>query len=750
MIRPLTAVVTVLVGTAFLLWRAQSTLTGVPVALAVAALCVDVAGVAAVIALLAALRRPSSDSSPPSGPDPRSATRAAPGDVVPTAAAERRDALGRHEDATSAVDPDEPTAAFAITPPHGTTAVATDRRGARGGAPTGRTAIDTALDTAVDVVVRFDAQPIGHLHATLAGVRFMYAVRSITVVASGQFEAAVAALAGTRVSVVGADRRDAAALDLAQQQGSAPLIAVFDAGDVPLPWFAGQMSVLFADPSVAVAQARLMTDDVDSSEHDPRGRHELQFEREVLNPALGARGAAVFCGSGGVIRRSVLDDTSARRRRRWSSERSRARRSLRSRRARRTVELQWSIRVRARGHRIVAPRHPAVIASLISSERAVLAERRRCAAAALGTLASAQNPLWRGGLRLSERLGYLAWMVRPLSGLRRVAFIAILAVALAVGSVPLTASWWGIGALWLPWLLLQTSAIDRFSDGTLPPGARARWSVRTMGPALAALLGAGRDLAGAGISSGRRGGAGNALKNRALVIGLLVMAAVTTVAAVDRWRPFLPEMATVERAGLLAVALWMIAVLLDTMRCLIGGPLLRRSERIDVGLRAVVSGRAAVLVNLSPLGAGIRFDDGSACTVNDVLDVVFDVPSSGGQSARVEARALVRNIRAHRDGPMCGAEFGAMSRSSADALYTYCVVLHRVDLIDGSAGAPIGAAPVPTVGAVSHQRRGGVRLVGLASLLGVLVATVPPYGSSSSAGAERAAGSIEVFIFDDR
>ena len=704
LIRVVLVVATVGVGVTYLLWRAIATLAGVPPGLAIAALSVEVAGVLASSALLVALRRP-----PTAGP---SSPPLAAGDVPGSPSADR-------------------PWAFAVTPPAGTPVTRADEL------PTEQLTVTGIDEGTIDVIVRFDAQPIGHLHATLAGVRFMYGVRSITVVSSVQFDAARATLSSTKVAVVQADRRDAASFDAALRHGTAPLVAFFDAGDVPLPGFTGAVGAHFAGSAgsaVAAVQTLLATNAVDSSEHDPRGRHELTFERESLNPSLGAKGSAVVSGSGAVLRRAALEDLAGTK-------------GARSRRSRRTVELMWSIRARARGHRVLAPTQALVAAAPVNSERAVLSERRRATAAAIGVLVSAQSPLWRFRLRLSQRVGYLAWMVRPLAGLRRAAFVAVLGSSFAIGDAPFEATWIGMVGLWLPWVVLQSVTLDRFSGGTLRPGDRARWSLRTMGPALAGLAGAGAGRFGAGIASGRRGGPGNALKNRVLVLGLVVMAATTIAAAMDRWRPVLPAMPVVARAALLAVCLWVIAAILDVMRCLIGGPLLRGSTRVGGALPAVVDGRSARIVDLSPLGVGIQIDDGVP-TVNDVLDVVFDVPSVGGQPARVEARALVRNVRPGRDATVCGLEFGAMSRSSADALHEYCVVLHRPSAPADLPGAPAERHPSVAVGAVSQQRRAGIRLVGVASLAGVLVATVPPYGSSSTVVA-RAADTIDVFVFDD-
>ena len=153
--------------------------------------------------------------------------------------------------------------------------------------------------------MRFDGQPIGHLHATLAGVRHLFDVHHVVVV-TDRVDEVTRAVRGTGTHVVAADPADPTRLRAAADLGEAPFVAVFDAGDVPRPGFTGVVRSPFADPSVAVVQGCATTDGIDSAEHDARGRHELRFEREVLNPALGDRGHAVLLGSGAMVRRDVL------------------------------------------------------------------------------------------------------------------------------------------------------------------------------------------------------------------------------------------------------------------------------------------------------------------------------------------------------------------------------------------------------------------------------------------------------------
>jgi hypothetical protein len=576
----------------------------------------------------------------------------------------------------------------------------------------------------VDVVVRFDAQPVGHLHATLAGVRHMFDVHRITIVTE-RIDDAIKAARGTAATVVAADRNDLSRLGVAGHSGEAPFVAVLDAGDVPLPGFTGALRSHFIDPDVAVVQAGSKPDSVDSAEHDPRGRHEMRFERSVLNPAMGARGGAVLLGSGAMIRRSVLQSVAV------------------PSGARRTIELRWSVRVAAARHRLVAPAAPVMSTASINTARAASAERRRTTRAVLVTLASPQSPLWALHLGLGRRVGYMAWMVRPLSGLRRLAFVGLLIGCAVSGDTPAIAqsAAWILGGLWLAWFVLQGWAIERASEGVLQPGDRARFSLRIMGASVAALMSAGRRPLGDEV---------DARRTPFLLFALFALAVAAVAMAVDRWAPFLPSIGTEVswvRAIGAAVAVWTIAMTLDVMRSLIGGPQLRATQRLQVGLQASVDQAAASIINLSPRGAGLRFDDEPDLIVGDQVTMRFLVPTGSGTTAEVATIATIRSIIADDGQPQlsCGVEFGAMDRVSADALFAYCAVVHPGQM---QAAPPVDVSRSElVVGAVSGQRSGAVRVLGALALLGLGAAMMPPYGAVDAAEPDGH-GSIMVHLID--
>ena len=108
------------------------------------------------------------------------------------------------------------------------------------------------------------------------------------------------------------------------------------------------------DDRVAVVIGQSLMADDDSAEHGPNGLHELSFERQTLNPALGARGAAILSESGALIRRAAVDAVEV-----GDEE---------------PIEAQahWSMALMAQGWRVVAATGQPVLV------RQVITPRTRC------------------------------------------------------------------------------------------------------------------------------------------------------------------------------------------------------------------------------------------------------------------------------------------------------------------------------------------------------------------------------------
>ncbi len=580
-----------------------------------------------------------------------------------------------------------------------------------------------------DVILRVEAEPLGRIAATLAGLRHADNIASTTILTFTERED-VRRLAGEHgIDVYYVDPEvDATGLQMALRVGKSPFLIVVDAGDVPMPNMADVLVRHAYDGHIAGVRGAVDSWSTDSAEHDSRGRHVLRFEREALYPAAGR--AAVLQGSGVLLRRWAIEHVGV------------------PKGPRRTVELRLSMRLRRAGLEIVAPADPVLVSVYAANTAAAVSlERRRDTAAVLRMLRSSDGPLLARGLDRRDRVALLATFVRPLSGIRRALFITAVIASLLAGELPMRGPVLGFVGLWLPWMVLQAIALRKASLGRLDWGDRARWSFITMGSSVAALFGAGDPVIGAGRMQPRHGAFREFTSNRPIAVTLAGLAIVVPLVGIsDRFTDWLPAMAISERAALLAVTMWAIAVMLDVMRCLNGTRQLRRAPRITTEFVGSVADAGATIVDLTPYGAGAITDE--PVEVGQEVQVCFDVPSMVDRTS-VVAVGVVRSVRATPHGSISGIEFISMDQHSSDALYEYCEVMHsQVHFSSQPRGrAERRAQPAPPR-IMIPPRRMGVRLSAAIVLLGVVVATAPPLRTIEAAPVP-AGGNIVVRLFQD-
>ncbi|MEP7202715.1 MAG: hypothetical protein ABI894_08905, partial [Ilumatobacteraceae bacterium] len=166
--------------------------------------------------------------------------------------------------------------------------------------------------TPVDVAVRVDDQPIHQIRATLLALQTMTNGRTLQtgrhIVIDLQARPEVAALASEFSAVYAAtDINDHNGLKTCSAASCSPIFLLLDAGDIPSANAIDRLLPMMHNERVAIAMGSSVMADNDSAEHGPNGVHELMFERETLNPALGARGSAVLCDSGALLRRAAVD-----------------------------------------------------------------------------------------------------------------------------------------------------------------------------------------------------------------------------------------------------------------------------------------------------------------------------------------------------------------------------------------------------------------------------------------------------------
>ena len=568
----------------------------------------------------------------------------------------------------------------------------------------------------IDIVVRVDQQPIHQVRATLLSVQTMTTGRKIVVDMRARPE--VAALAGEFDATYAAtDIADHNGLKTCAAASSRSFLLLLDAGDVPSPSAITTLLPLMGDDRVAVAIGQSLMADDDSAEHGPNGLHELIFERETLNPALGARGAAILSESGALIRRAAIDNVEV-----GDEE---------------PIEAQahWSMALMCNGWRVVASTgEPVVVRQVVESQDEVY-ERRVHRARACRTMIVGPGGILRlNSLRLGQRLAIVAYAARPLSGLRRVGFIAVVVASLLTGSLPLRPNLSVFAAVWAPGWLLTAVGLGLMSGWTLRPGDRTRSSLRNLGASWQGLRNpVAFDQRRAPIMTA------HALQHGgALVASVVVLSSVMMMRGLsEQWTHALGEMPFAWLVGLVAVSLWSLAMALDVLRLFGKRNQLRRAMRVVASIPAEVNKNPVAVFDITALGAG--FETSQEMTAKQELTLDATITTSRG-CENVTLPIIVRNVRniASVTSPVVsgrwivGVEFGEAVPRAINALVEFCMIEPARQRL----GAPVGVSTTDrsaTVEAVAlpvlDGRRLALRLISLMAVGGAIASAQPGKGT---------------------
>lgn len=592
--------------------------------------------------------------------------------------------------------------------------------------PTRRQAGDSVgVTSPVDAVVRVGGQhPVHEVRATLLALRSVQHINDVVLVDLSA-SPAVAALA-TEFQVVHAptDAADRNGLRVMMAAVRTPKFLLIDAGDIPTGDIVERLDADFDDPRVAVVQGHGVSLAEQSAEHGPNGRHELLFERNALNPALGRRGNAVWLGTGSLVRTDALRDV------RFDTSSA--------------LEAHWlaGVALLAAGWRVTAPADSPVVAHRpVQSEQSVAEDRQQRARAARRMVFGASGVLRLGSFGFGQRVAVAAWAVRPLSGFRRVVFLALLASAILSGSAPFHATATVMVCGWLPAFAYTSLGLALLSGWTLRPGDRARWSLHSMGAACRS-LGSGRERPASRAPiialPSPQYGAGLVIA----VVGLSVVLVLRGVS--DRLTHTLGELPQAQLMALLIVTLWALALSLDLLRVLARRSQLRRTARIASSLPATLGERAVSIVDLTALGAGLLSQTG--VEVNERLLLDSAIPTRSGVTT-MRVRCMVRNVSRRADGDFrIGVEFGDTNDATANALAEFCTiepVWERLGMLP--AGVPIGEAQLTFVDEPDSQPATGrmaLRVVSLFALVGVVASSVPATVDASASINHRLSGIV--------
>ena len=576
---------------------------------------------------------------------------------------------------------------------------------------------ESGLDASqVDVVVRVDQQPIHDVRATLLSLRSMVTGRQVVIDLRARLE--IAALAAEfEIGYAATDVGDRNGLKTCRAASEAPLLLLLDAGDIPSADAIGRLMPLMSDDRVAVVIGQSVMADDDSAEHGPNGLHELTFERQTLNPALGARGAAILCESGALIRRVAIDEVEV-----GDEECLEA-------------EAYWSMALMAQGWKVVAAMGaPVLVRQVVHSQDAVY-ERRVLQARALRTLVfGPDGVLGLNSLRLGQRLAIVASAVRPLSGLRRSGFIAVVVGSLLTGYVPLRPDLMVFAAVWAPGWVFTAIGLGLMSGWTLRPGDRARCSMRNLGASWQGMRHPiAFDQRRAPIMTPhtlQHGGA--------LVASLVVLSSVMMLRGLsEQWTHALGRMPNQWLAGLVAVSLWSLAMSLDVLRMFGKRNQLRRATRVVAAIPAEVADNPVAVFDVTALGAGFETNNEVATKQELVLEATITT-SRGCENVKLPI--VVRNVRNvtsvdHPEGEerwRVGVEFVDAPPQAINPLVEYCMVepaRQRLRWGLDPSTAELDVYVEAVAEPVMDGRRLALRLISLAAVAGAIASAQPGHGT---------------------
>jgi SdrD B-like domain len=575
----------------------------------------------------------------------------------------------------------------------------------------------------VAIVIRsghHDRPDLGELRATILASRHL---GPVTVVDSARRAEVAAFAAEVGVGYLATASDDSDGLIAAARSVDTPWLFLLDAGDVPHPRALLTLGPLLDEPTVAIVQGPVVSGGVESAEHGVGERHDKDFERRALNPSLGARGVAALTGSGALIRTSSIVGIS-------------------SVGSTPMVHAEITSSLFAAGWKILAPTgDPVVAVSSIASGVDVDIVRACEASAAHHMLFGSTGALRFNGLGFSQRVSLLSQAVRPFAGLRRSAILVLLIGALLAGRLPFEADPVVFASLWAPWFVLSALGLRALSGGRLRPGDRVRWSMRVLGSSWRGLFAPNGRPDPAEHVIGGAFGVHHGVAAAGAVAAICVVIAMRAIS--DRVTHTLAPMPTRQTLIVLVVALWSLAGGLDALRILARRAQSRRATRIVSSLPSTFADRAALVVDLTPLGAGVLAETDLQVGSRHQLDVV--VPTATG-CISASIPVIVRNSRVDFSGERrLGVEFESVDSHVADALTEYCVIQPALELLGESAVDPVlvGARTVVVLEDVAvGPRRIGLRAAALVAVAGAMASAVPR--AEAAGPALRIEGSIAV------
>jgi cellulose synthase (UDP-forming) len=471
------------------------------------------------------------------------------------------------------------------------------------------------------------------------------------------------------------DQVDGKAGNLAHALGvvEADLIAALDADHVASPDFLARTVGYFADPRIAVVQTPEDFYNLDSFGHplrDGRGVHDRTFEQRTLQPGRNRWGAAVWSGTGAVLRVAALRDIGGI--------------------ATGTVAeaLHTSVRLHRAGWQTIFHNEVLARGLAVSDAASDLVQRRRHAAGAMQVLRR-ENPLFGSGLRLTQRLSYATSFLGWFDAWRWLAFVLLPIVVLLTDTAPLRADATTFAVLFGTTFLVQQLARMALSRGYHVPLLAVLLQLVRMTADLEAtrfLLGRGTGRMAFPVTPKGRTVADRRRRPEPRLLRALALISVFTAAWFALAIMVTSFLGTVFPWPTYGAFAWLI---------------------VDVALLVYAIGRVRSLRFGGERRAGVRFETSFAGWFDGAPCRILDLSLSGariavGSLTNTVAHQLVVDldgadlsfaveIRGRREDPVHGATIGLEFRPDQNiARADLALILFRTSVVAARDGQPVG------------------------------------------------------------
>ncbi|MEP7202513.1 MAG: PilZ domain-containing protein, partial [Ilumatobacteraceae bacterium] len=397
------------------------------------------------------------------------------------------------------------------------------------------------------------------------------------------------------------------------------------------------------------------------------------------------------------------------------------------------AQAYWSLDLMAEGWRVVAATGEPVVARQVVQSQDTVYEHRVLHARACRSMMFGPDGILRvNSLRLGQRLAIVASAVRPLSGLRRVGFIAVVVASLLTGSLPLRPNLTVLASVWAPGWVLTAIGLGMMSGWTLRPGDRTRWSLRNLGASWQGLRHPmAFDQRRAPIMTPHVLQHGGVLVASVVVLSFVMMMRGLS----EQWTHALGPMPFAWLLGLVAVALWTLSMSLDVLRMFGKRNQLRRAARVVAAIPAEVNGAPVAVFDVTALGAGFETNQELMPKQQLLLDATITT-SRGCENVTLPIR--VRNVRkltpqldpTGTERWRVGVEFGNARPRAINTLVSYCMIEPARQRLSRPAHQATDDLLVEAIAQpVLDGRRVALRLISLLAVGGAIASAQPGKGT---------------------